>query len=236
MSLTVSVPGEDLPITISMSCVFIISRPWRLPGHLLWNLLPVVYDYFSLKPSLCVWGFHRILHPKQLFPSKAEKLSYSKLSMLLYLKTVMPSRFWKSSLTKELPFFRSMLFAFSRKIFEHLVKFYYLKNIIFRIAKSFSSTNESSKDPLFIAQLFQGTKPHNSQEWWNKNRAQNKQTREKEPTQGKTARSGNEVRPTHTVNVSFSRPRTKDSSKSSVVLLNHGGHLCHYMLFTSTIT
>lgn len=150
----------------------------------------------------------------------------------------MPSLFWKSSLMKELPFFRSMLFTFSRKIFENLVKFYYLKNVTFHIVKSFLSTNESSKGSLFIAQLFQRTKPHNSQEYQHDEtrigcRIKNQRRR---PTQGKTARGGNEVRPTYTVNVSFSKPRTQDSSKSSLVLVNHGGRLCHYMLFTCTIT
>ena len=151
----------------------------------------------------------------------------------------MPSCFWKSSLTREWPFVTSMLFTFSRKNFENPVKFYFLKIVVFHIVKSFLLTTESSKASLFTGQLFQGIKLKNLQEYQEDEtriRSRIKNQGKRRPTQGKTASGGTEVRPKYTAINSFSKSRTQDSSKSSVVLLNHVDCLRHYMLITCIVT
>lgn len=157
---------EGLSITVSSFCVFISSRPWRLPGHLLQK------TSFQLLTTLSVWN-HQFLYKastgysiwKSCSHQTQRSFQHSELFILLRLKTVMLSCFWRSSLTRKWPFVTSMLFTFSRKNFGNLVKFYFLENVIFHIMKSLLLTIESSKDSLFTGQLFQRIKLKNSQEY-----------------------------------------------------------------------
>lgn len=89
---------EDLSITLSSFCVFIRSRPWRLPGHLLQK------TSFQLLTTLSVWN-HQFLYKastgysiwKSCFHQKQRSSQHSKLFILLHLKTVTPSYFWRKA-------------------------------------------------------------------------------------------------------------------------------------------
>lgn len=117
--VALSSPESSPRNSVKLPCVYheqTVRVPWTPPKG---SLLPAASDYFSLKPSLSVRGFHGHSIPSSCFPQKQRNSQHSRLFMFPYLKLVRHSCFQKSSLTREWHFVTSTLFTFSRKNFKN---------------------------------------------------------------------------------------------------------------------
>lgn len=102
--VAVSSPESSPRNSVKLPCVYheqTVRVPWTPPKE---SLLPAASDYFSLKPSLSVRGFHGTFHPKQLFPSKAEKFSTFKTFYVTIPKTCKTLMFSEEQFDKGVTF------------------------------------------------------------------------------------------------------------------------------------